>query len=82
MQRAVSTTKTMVKCLMAMASLEQSQGARLVSSLRIYSVVRRRTCFRSTKRTGIEGLMQQSGEKFSQGFGILSHLPCSSATAA
>lgn len=63
MQRAGSITKTMVKCLMAMASLGPSQGAKLVNFSRIYCVARPRICFRSTRKTGIEDLMQQSGKR-------------------
>ena len=55
MQRAVFITKTMAKCLMALASLGSSHGAKLVSSLRTYCVVRPRIYFKSTRKTGIEG---------------------------
>ena len=81
-QRAVSTTRTMAKYLMAMANLEQSAGARLVSSSKTYSVGRPRTYFRSIKRTGIEALMQRSGKKLLQGSCILLHLPSTHAVAA
>ena len=63
MQRAVSSTMTMAKCLMAMASLEQSREARLVSSLRTCFAAKPRTSFRSIKRTGIEALMQRLGKR-------------------
>ena len=63
MQRVKSSTTTMARLSTALTSLEPSLGARLGNSSKIYCVAKRKTSFRSIRKTGIGAWTRPSGKQ-------------------